>query len=406
MRITSRGGQAAATTRLGRGAACLAGTAVLALAPAASARVDAPTPPPVFTAVTSSVLSAPQAVTTTDGRRHLVYEIQVTNVSPLTVRVDRVTVRNGVTAATMANFQGKAVAPILSTTSKPATTTLPPNQNGVLWLDVAVRRGAAVPARLTHRFVTTLTGAGQPKREIAWIGAATRVDRHAPIVISPPLKGVGYYDGNGCCGASPHTRALLTIDGSRYLAQRFAIDWVRFDAEARWVVGDPSKNESYIVFGDPIYAVAPGRVVSILTTLPENTPPTPLANLNPRNALGNHIVEDLGGGRFALYAHMQPNSIPAGIKLGSRLSRGEVIGAVGNTGSSTAPHLHFHISDGPDAVASDGRPYVFDSFQYTNVVQNTEAVTEDNAAGDFRAAAPPAERHDQLTLEGDVVTFP
>jgi Peptidase family M23 len=322
------------------------------------------------------VLAAPQAVAATDGRRHLVYEVQLVNVSPLNVRVDRVAVRNGVTGATIKVFVGKSIAPIMSTPLRPATRTLPAAQDGVLWLDVSFPRGAQVPARLTHRIVTTVGGRGFPKRVIAWVGAGTTVDRRAPVVISPPLRGVGYVDGNGCCGASAHTRALLTIDGSRFLAQRYAIDWVRFDSIGRWVVGDPTENENYIVFGDPIYAVAPGRVVSILATLPENTPPAPLANLNPQNALGNHIIEDLGDGRFALYAHMQPHSIPAGIRSGSRLARGQVIGRVGNTGSSSAPHLHFHITDGPDAVGSDGRPYVFSSFRYTGVVLNVDAVSD------------------------------
>ena len=244
------------------------------------------------------------------------------------------------------------------------------------------------------------------RREIAWVGAGTRVDRTAPVVISPPLKGIRYYDGNGCCGTSPHTRAMLTIDGERLLAQRYAIDWVRFDDQGRWVVGDPTVNENYIVFGDPIYAVAPGRVVSVLTDLPENTPPTPLADLNTQNALGNHIIQDLGGGRYALYAHMQPGSIPAGIGVGSRLARGQAIGRVGNTGSSTAPHLHFHISDGPDAVGSQGRPYVVDGFTFTNTVRNPDAVGDELAVADLAPATPPGRRTRQLPLTGDVVDFP
>jgi murein DD-endopeptidase MepM/ murein hydrolase activator NlpD len=152
--------------------------------------------------------------------------------------------------------------------------------------------------------------------------------------------------------------------------------------------------------------VAPGRVVDVLTTLAENTPPTSLANLTPRTALGNHIVEDLGGGRFALYAHMQPGSVPPGIRAGSMLRRGQVIGRVGNTGSSTAPHLHFQITNGPRAVISEGRPYVFDRFNFTRIVTNVDAVTEHNAAGQFRPAAAPLERRGQLPLNGNVVDFP
>jgi hypothetical protein len=391
--------------------ALLAALAVLCLTTVASTQSGPPPGtfggPSVFTATGTSVNSPPQAVTGTDGRRHLVYEIEVVNTSPLDIRMDSIAVLDGVTGATIASYAGEEeISPIMSTPLAPATAQLAAAQNGIVWLDVSFPKGTKLPARLTHRFVTTVSGENFPTREIAWVGAATRVDRTAPIVISPPLKGTRHFDGNGCCGASPHTRAMLTIDGERLLAQRYAIDWVRFDDQGRWVVGDPTVNENYIVFGDPIYAVAPGRVVSVLTDLPENTPPTPLADLNTQNALGNHIIQDLGGGRYALYAHMQPGSIPAGIRVGSRLARGEAIGRVGNTGSSTAPHLHFHISDGPDAVGSQGRPYVFDSFAFTHTVQNQEAVDEVFAPADLAPAAPPVRRTRQLPLTGDVVDFP
>ena len=73
---------------------------------------------------------------------------------------------------------------------------------------------------------------------------------------------------------------------------------------------------------------------------------------------GNHIVLDLGGGRYAFYAHLQPGSLK--VKVGDRVTRGQVIGLVGNSGNSTEPHLHFHISDGVSPLGSEGLPYVLD----------------------------------------------
>ena len=67
---------------------------------------------------------------------------------------------------------------------------------------------------------------------------------------------------------------------------------------------------------------------------------------------GNHVVLDLGGGRFAFYAHLQPGSLK--VKVGDRVTRGQIIGLVGNSGNSTEPHLHFHISNGVSPLGSEG----------------------------------------------------
>jgi hypothetical protein len=56
------------------------------------------------------------------------------------------------------------------------------------------------------------------------------------------------------------------------IAQRFAIDFVRFRGLSTFA-GDPSRNESYFLFGAPVLAVAPGRVIATRAGVPENIPP-------------------------------------------------------------------------------------------------------------------------------------
>jgi hypothetical protein len=79
-----------------------------------------------------------------------------------------------------------------------------------------------------------------------------------------------------------------------------------------------------------------------------------------------------------------------------------MLGRIGNSGLSSAPHLHFHVMDGPggpSALDANGLPYVFDRFTLTGAIR-------DLATFELAPAAPPAERARQFPLSGSVVSFP
>lgn len=75
--------------------------------------------------------------------------------------------------------------------------------------------------------------------------------------------------------------------------------------------------------GTPIQATGDGKVVKV-TRSP---------------SYGNYMVIDHGHGYESLYAHMDDVIV----KRGEKVKRGQKIGTVGNTGRSTAPHLHYEI---------------------------------------------------------------
>lgn len=79
------------------------------------------------------------------------------------------------------------------------------------------------------------------------------------------------------------------------------------------------------------------------------------------SSYGNYVVLSRGDGITTLYAHMSKRAV----KVGDIVSQGQVIGYVGSTGSSTAPHLHFEVR--VDGVRQDALKY------YPNVkwVNNT-----------------------------------
>jgi len=166
---------------------------------------------------------------------------------------------------------------------------------------------------------------------------------------------------NGPSNTSGHRRAMIPIDGAYHIAQRFAIDWVRIGADGKTYTGDPLDNKNYHAYGTDVLAVADGTVVEVKDGIPQNIPgaDSRAVPIDLETVGGNHIVLDLGGGRYAFYAHLQPGKLR--VKMGDKVKRGQVIGLLGNSGNSTEPHLHFHLSEGVSPLGSEGLPYILES---------------------------------------------
>jgi murein DD-endopeptidase MepM/ murein hydrolase activator NlpD len=76
--------------------------------------------------------------------------------------------------------------------------------------------------------------------------------------------------------------------------------------------------------GTDVYATGDGVVVDVLLA---------------QRGLGNHIIIDHGFGYTSIYGHLQSSNV----RKGQKVQRGDVIGFVGSTGMSLAPHLHYEI---------------------------------------------------------------
>ncbi|HJQ31242.1 MAG TPA: M23 family metallopeptidase [Pyrinomonadaceae bacterium] len=127
--------------------------------------------------------------------------------------------------------------------------------------------------------------------------------------------------------------------------------------------------------GEPLIAVADARVVEVRDDIPENdlSKSTTAVPVSFDTVAGNHVVLDIGQGRYALYAHMQPGKMR--VRAGDRVKRGQVLGLLGNSGNAVGPHLHFQIADSPVALGGEGQPFVFDSFEVLGV-ESPQALKE------------------------------
>lgn len=335
-----------------------------------------------------AVNDAPVPYSASDGRTHLTYELAVTNFSSGDATVEKVEVlgvsKTGGEGALLEILDTAAVAKALQPAGKRESGgTLPASMTALLFLDVALAPGAAIPEKVEHRITARFAAAPPEHQELTATGGMTTVDRQQVAVFSPPLKGTGYISADSCCDSTRHRRAPMPVNGRVWLSQRFAVDWEQLDANGRIYSGPKEKLESYTIFGKPALAVADATVVSITDGAPEQVPGKFPTNISLEQADGNSVILDLGllGGRhrYALYAHLQPGSLK--VKAGDHVTTGQVLGLVGNTGNSLAPHLHFQVMDGPLAMASNGLPYELNSFQILGWYHTTEAFDKSEADG-------------------------
>ena len=358
--------------------------------------------------VVSPLVPSTLAVLGTDGKQHLVYELVITNAGTATATLETIEVVGADDPAkVLAKFEGASLLTRLRDAGRGPKITAPQiafSDTRLFLVDFTLDKDSRVPAMLLHRFHLLAAGPpGSPPDQavaqtytIAPIAVGTDV-----TVLGPPVAGKGWTAFNGCCEAGGvHRGTGLAVNGQVHYAQRFAIDWIQLGADLRIFQGNEKDVKSYPCYGAKVIAVADGTVVETLSTLDEQVPgqlPDP-KTMTLENVDGNHVVLDLGHNKYAFYAHLQKHSVL--VKKGEHVKRGQELGLLGNTGNSSAPHLHFHLMDGTSVLGSSGLPYVIDSFA---VAGELSGEVDGKWSKDF--SAHPSERKSEFPLDLTVVNF-
>ncbi len=204
------------------------------------------------------------------------------------------------------------------------------------------------------------------------------INVHEPIIVEFPLRGEWL---------SPNTPGTnIPSHGTDRLGSKYAYDFIQVDWKRK---GRPAYGVSllqYLLFGVPIneyycwgqevYAPCDGFVIQAEDGYEERKRTKLLSDMlnayrnahyfdpkkdNIQSVAGNYIIIDCGSQVYAALVHLQTGSIK--VSVGQSITKGEVIGRVGHSGNSFAPHLHFQLMDSSDISTANGISCAFEQYE-------------------------------------------
>lgn len=346
-----------------------------------------------------------------DGRTRLLYELHLTNLSASPIELLQLAVFGNDGNTPLASYRGEQLEKLLVAVGQTDTArkvrAIGSGRSVVIFLDLVLPSGIHPPAALHHQFSLSIPrkrdGSGGTIENTV-NGPTLSVAQEPAPVLRAPLRGSDWIAFNSIGGVE-HRRALNPVDGKERIAERFAIDWMSLGSDGRLFHGDPKSNANFYDYGAEVLAVADGRISDLKDGLPDNAGSNEESSrtITLDNVVGNYLILDLGHGRFALYAHLQPGSLR--VKLGDRVKAGQVLARLGNSGNSDAPHLHFQVMDANSPLGAEGLPYAIDSFTQIGVTGDPEAVQDSDRVWKPENQAPVVHRR-ELPVDNAVVVFP
>ena len=204
------------------------------------------------------------------------------------------------------------------------------------------------------------------------------IEMREPIIVEFPLRGEWL---------SPNTPGTkIPSHGTNQLGTRYAYDFIQVDWERTGLPAYRVSFPQYLLFGgslkqyycwgQEIYAPCDGAVVQVKDGYAERTRTNLFSDMfnayknahyfNPQEddvqaVAGNYIIIKYSDNVYAALCHLQTGSIV--VSVGQSVKKGDIVGKVGHSGNSFAPHLHFQLMDNIDIAAANGLPCAFEEYE-------------------------------------------
>jgi hypothetical protein len=206
----------------------------------------------------------------------------------------------------------------------------------------------------------------------------TMIEMREPIIVEFPLRGEWL---------SPNTPGTkIPSHGTNKLGTRYAYDFIQVDWERKGLSAYQVSLLQYLLLGVPvneyycwgkeIYAPCDGTIVKAEDGYKERTRTKLLSDMSNayknahyfdpkkddvRSVAGNYVIIENSNNVYAALCHLHTGSIQ--VSVGQSVKKGEIIGKIGNSGNSFAPHLHFQLMDSSDISTAKGLPCAFEEYE-------------------------------------------
>ncbi len=275
------------------------------------------------------------------------------------------------------------------------------NQFGIINIWLSLNESSAIPLQVFHKLIFERIKDNGETTIHTFEAAIINIAQPTELSLSAPFN-----KGKWLYGINSHRDSRLITDGKASYPQRYAIDWLMIDEEGLIVKNEIINNKNWTSYGVELLAVANGTVVDIKDGIIENTPLTGemAVPLTRETFTGNYVVIDIGNNIYAFYAHLIPNELK--VKIGDQVTQSQVIGLLGNSGSSDAPHLHFHLeTKSKTTLGGEGVPYYFKEFSQLKKYTDNEFDTLFEQLNVPLNMLKPSKRFNELPIGNGIVEF-